>query len=183
MSFKSVFLLEADFLPYSLRKALPLNWRHYSNDAGLPCFCPHKVLITEIWVFRFHGCSSLWKSTRARVYMNTTNTWSQRYWHKKIPNLLMDMSKAKSFVFKKSWWCFNGSIQNTYTPIHVEKCLLPETRAFPSNKWTKCCLSYVLAQNCVGFTGMPSTDRCDQLVSESTVTTMRLTPNDTKQSP
>lgn len=59
MSFKSVFLLEADFLPYSLRKALPLNWRHYNNDAGLPCFCPHKVLITEIRVFRFHGCSSL----------------------------------------------------------------------------------------------------------------------------
>lgn len=130
------------------------------------CFCPHKVLNTEIWVFSFHS-KGLRKGPCARAYMNTTHTWSQRYWHKKILNLLMDISKTKSFLFKKAGGVLMAVFNTLSTLIHVEKCLLPEMRAFPSNKWTMCCLLYVLAQNSMGLTG----------------TTMHLTPNDTKKSP
>lgn len=128
-------------------------------------FVPHKVLNTEIGVFRFHG-KGFWKSTHAHAYMNITPTWSQRYWHKRILNFLMDMSKTKSFVFKKADGVLMAVFNILSTLIHVEKCLLPETRAFPSSKWTMCCLLYVLAQTPMGLAGMTSTDRCDQLVSK-----------------
>lgn len=130
------------------------------------CFCLHKVLNTEIWVFSFHS-KGLRKGTRERAYMNTTHTWSQRYWHKKILKLLMDISKTKSFLFKKADGILMAVFNTLSTLNHVEKCLLPETRAFPSNKWAMYGLVYVLAQNPMGLT----------------VTTMQLTPNDTKKSP
>lgn len=43
-------------------------------------------------------------------------TWTQRYWHKKILNLLLDVTKMKFFVFKKAGGVLMAGL-NTLTSL------------------------------------------------------------------
>lgn len=158
----------------------------YSNDAGLPCFCPHKVLKLdiEIQVSSFHS-KGLWKSRHMRVHIwiHTPTPVATEILAQKDTEPLNGCVKNEILCIQKSWWYFNGGIQYTYIATHVERCLLAEARAFPSNKCAACCLLYVLAQNGASLTGVTTTAWCEQLVPGRTVTTMKLSPNDTEQNP